>query len=104
VVRDFGIAPVSDATVLHAAITPQNGLEVCSWEAAVGLGELTRTGCLSEGVNDLEDGTGDLSPARVEVSRLSTLESEGDFLSGHLNGTGVLVLRLWRIAPRPNEG
>jgi hypothetical protein len=107
VVLDFDIAQATDAIVVHAAITPHHGLEVCSWESQVGPGVLSRYGCLAEGVNDLQDGFAQLSPARIEIEQLSTLESEGDFLTGHVVDVqpdgGLLSLRLWRIAPRPNE-
>jgi D-alanyl-D-alanine carboxypeptidase len=97
---DFAIDNVGDTRFVSAVLTPGGALKLCDWQVVAGIGQIGLLACAQRAYTNLPGGSQTLAPARIDILRLSTLESEGDYLSGHLE-SGNLTLRVWRVAERP---
>lgn len=97
---DFAIDNIGDTQFVSAVLTPGGALKLCNWQVVAGIGQIEQLACVERAYTDLPGGSQQVSPQRIDILRLSTLESEGDYLSGHLE-SGNLMLRAWRVAERP---
>ena len=97
---DFGIDNIQDTQFVSAVLTPAGALKLCNWQVVAGIGQIGLLACVERTYTDLPGGSPAIAPNRLDILRLSTLESEGDYLSGQLEN-GSLKLRAWRVAERP---
>jgi hypothetical protein len=62
-------------------------------------GDLDKTQCLSLTVTGLSSSSFEPRPTRLDMTRVSTLYSDGDYLLGRLDDGG-LQLSIWRVGQR----
>jgi D-alanyl-D-alanine carboxypeptidase (penicillin-binding protein 5/6) len=96
---DFAIDAVDEHHALSAALTGGSTFTVCNWAADLQAGDLEKTQCLTLKVSGLASSIREPLPTRLDMVRLSTLYSEGDYLVGHLDDA-ALQLSLWRVGQR----
>jgi D-alanyl-D-alanine carboxypeptidase len=96
---DFGLDYLTDTHAISAAITGNKRLMLCNWTTEVDGSAITRGGCSERDFNNLAPGPRQTPATRLEMVRISTLEAEGDYLLGRLEGNN-LTLRLWRIGQK----
>lgn len=101
-VADFGLTSISDTVAVTATVRKGSGeLEVCTREVVVWVsGAVSPLACEELTIEGLAPGTGPVVTNGTEIVRLSTLEAEGDYLTGHLVD-GHLRLTAWRVGSRP---
>jgi len=96
---DFGLDYVTDLHAVTVALTGDQQLTICNWGTEAGAGAINKGGCTQRSYTTLAAGQRDLPPTRLDLVRISTLEAEGDYLLGRLEGNN-LVLRLWRVGEK----
>ncbi len=96
---DFGLDYVTDLHAVTAALTGDQQMTICNWGTQAGAGVINKGGCAQRSYTTLAAGQRDLPPTRLDLVRISTLEAEGDYLLGRLEGNN-LVLRLWRVGEK----
>ncbi|HEU5086404.1 MAG TPA: serine hydrolase, partial [Roseiflexaceae bacterium] len=95
---DFGVAMLDDTQFVSAALS--NGkLKLSSWQIVAGIGQVGLLGS-SERSYSMPGGAQAVAPATLAITRIGTLEADGDYLTGQLNG-GNLEWRVWRVAAKP---
>ena len=90
---DFGLDYVTDTHAVSAALTGDQQLTLCNWTTEAGGGAINKGGCTQRAYTTLAAGQSRTPPTRLDLVRISTLEAEGDYLLGRLEGNN-LVLRL----------
>ena len=96
---DFGLDYLTDLHAVTAALTGARQLTLCNWTPQAGVGSINLGGCAQRSYNGLAAGQSQRPPTRLDMVRLSTLEAEGDYLLGRLEGN-KLVLRVWRVGEK----
>ena len=91
---------MGDTRSVSAVLTPGGKLKLCQWQIVAGIGQIGLLACSERSYTNLPGGSQAVAPSQIDILRISTLEAEGDYLSGHLE-SGNLVLRAWRVAERP---
>jgi len=99
VATDFGLDSLTDGHAVTAALTGAQQLSLCNWATDVGNGTISKGGCAQRSYTNLAAGQQRTPPTQLDMVRISTLEAEGDYLLGRLEGNN-LVLRLWRIGEK----
>ena len=101
-VTDFAVRSVNDTLAFSAMVDTQNRLRVDTWQIVAGIGQVAPLGNHSLTFNDLGAGTHLIPPTLLDLTSLPTIESEADYLSGHLEN-GRLRLDVWRVAAEPGN-
>jgi hypothetical protein len=84
--------------VITAAISGDD-LLVCTWDTFADTGQLTLALCGEPRVPTTMPGGDAPSPTRIDITRISTLLYEGDYVTAEWLAGGV-TLRLWRVGPK----
>lgn len=101
-VTDFAVRSVNDTLAFSAMVDTQNRLRVDTWQIVAGIGQVAPLGNRSLTFDDLGAGTHLVTPTILDLTSLPTIESEADYLSGHLEN-GRLRLDVWRVAAEPGN-
>jgi hypothetical protein len=95
----FGIDALNDGHAVSAKLVGTTGVVLCSWNTDATAGSLTAGACALHGVAGLAPGALPAPPPRLRATRISTLEADGDYFVGQLEGDH-LRLHLWRVGQR----
>jgi hypothetical protein len=98
-VEDFALDAVTDRLAVTAALDANDKFEICAWSVFADTGSVQRGRCNGRTFLLAPSGT---IPGRqlLDSARLSTLLVEGDYLTARGGQGSVLVLDLWRVAPK----
>lgn len=99
VANDFGLDYLTDSHAVTAALTGDQQMSLCNWTTDTDSSSISKGGCAQRSYIGLPAGQQQTPPTRLDIVRISTLEAEGDYLLGRLEGN-KLVLRLWRIGEK----
>ena len=96
---DFGLDYLNDGHAVAAVLNDSKELTLCNWAMSPGLNSISKGGCANHTYNGLAAGLSQQPPTSLDMVRISTLESEGDYLVGRIEDN-ILVLRLWRVGDK----
>lgn len=99
-VVDVGLDHVHDILGITVHVHGASGnFLVCSWQLSADVGQVGVPGCRSLALPGVAAGAASAAvPTRIDGSRLSTLQADGDDWTGHTQD-GRLLLNLWRVGP-----
>jgi hypothetical protein len=100
-VIDFALDAVHDGLGLTVDVHDDGGnFLVCSWQLSADVGQIGPIGCRVQGLQGVAGGAASAAaPTRIDGRRISTLQADGDFWTGH-SLDGQLQLNLWRVGPK----
>jgi hypothetical protein len=101
IVKDFGVARVTDTLSVTGTIEADGTPQVCAWGHVVDFGQIERIHCtpISSFIG-LPPGPPPRSVNGLEVEWLSSLLHEGDYLTAHVDPSNQLQFTLWRVGPK----
>lgn len=98
-VLDFGLDAVSDMLGTKAEVrSGEDRFHVCMVAISADVGSIGLPRCLAVPLAGLAGGTA-AAATRLDGTRISTLQADGDYFIGHL-ANGVVTLSLWRVGSR----
>ena len=100
-VIDFALDDVHDTLGLTVDVHDASGnIQLCSWQLSADVGQVGLLGCRSLALQGVAAGAASAAvPTRIDGSRISSLQADGDHWTGHTLD-GRLLLNLWRVGPK----
>lgn len=100
-VIDFALDDVHDTLGVTVDVRDASGnFRVCSWQLSADVGQIGQIGCQAQGLQGVAGGAASAAaPTRIDGTRISTLQADGDYWTGH-RLDGQLLLNLWRVGPK----
>ncbi len=99
-IADFAVRTVTDTLAVTAVIDKQNHLRLNTWQVVAGIRQIASLGAATLSINNLAAGNRVIPTTLVDMTLSPTVESEQDYLTGHLEN-GNLRLDIWRVAAKP---